>query len=80
VQDGKQAVNTAREVVEGARAEYVRPERLLLHHYVTKSLGQYAGKMARGSAMGNRKSMEFFDLVQREAVARCTHALHLGRR
>ena len=79
LQGGKQAVNSAREVVEGPMAEYVRPERVLLHHYVTKSLVQYAEKMGRGSAMGNRKSMEFYDLVQQEATQNCTYAQHLGR-
>lgn len=77
MQGGKHAVSTAREVVDGAKSLVVRSERVILHHYVTKSLAQYAEKMGRGSAMGNRKSMEFFDLVQQEATQNCTSALHL---
>ena len=79
MQDGKHAVNTAHQIVEGAMADEVVTDRLLLHHYVTKSVEQYISKIARGSAMGNRKSIEFFDFVQSEATENCTTALHLGR-
>lgn len=65
--------------MEGAKAESVVTDRLVLHHYVTKSLEQYLSKIARGSAMGNRKSIEFYDLVQSQATEKCMAALHLGR-
>ena len=53
-QDGKFAVNSACEAVEGALAARAVHDRVALNHYVTKSRAEYAGKMARGSAMGNQ--------------------------
>lgn len=79
-QGGKHAVDTAGVRVDGAKSQRVACERLVLNHYVTKSLAQFRDKMARGSAMGNRKTIEFFDLVQREATQNCIYALHLGQR
>ena len=79
-QAGKHAVGTAGFRVTGAKSQRVASERLVLNHYVTKSLQQFRDKMARGSAMGNRKTMEFFNVVQSEATQNCTYALHLGQR
>ena len=53
-QGGKFAVNSACEAVEGALAARAVHNRVVLNHYVTKSRAEYAGKMARGSAMGNQ--------------------------
>ncbi len=53
-QDGRFAVNSACEVVEGALASRPTYDRIMLNHYVTKSRAEYADKMARGSAMGNQ--------------------------
>ena len=50
-----------------------------LHHYATKSLAEYQAKMARGSAMGNQKTIHFFDFIQQEATADCSQAVN-GRR
>jgi hypothetical protein len=65
-------------------AARVVTDRLVLNHYVTKSLAQYKAKMGRGSAMGNRKSIEFFDMVQEQATENCTASQKLlhwpGRR
>jgi hypothetical protein len=72
------AANSAGEGVPGARAARVVTERIVLNHYVTKSLEQYQQKMSRGSGMGNRKSMEFFNLTQLMATEKCTYAVHLG--
>jgi len=77
VQEGKQAVNSAGEDVYGARASDVVTDKIVLNHYVTKSLEQYQQKMNRGSGMGNRKSIEFFDLTQLMATENCTYAVHL---
>jgi hypothetical protein len=78
VQDGMHAVNTALEEVKGPRSRHVVTDRLVLNHYVTKSLEQFQAKMARGSGMGDRKSMAFFRMVQSHALQNCSHALHLG--
>ena len=65
--------------VLGARAERVAADRIVLYHYVTKSRADYTAKMGRGSAMGNHKSIEFFDRIQERATANCSALLHLGR-
>lgn len=55
------------------------PERPLaeLHHYALRSRAEYAAKVARGSAMGNRKGPEFFMRIDAAAVENCTAALDL---
>ncbi len=78
MQEGKHAVNSAGEEVFGARASGVVTDSIVLNHYVTKSLNQYQQKMQRGSGMGNKKSMEFFQLTQLMATENCTYAAHLG--
>ena len=78
-QEGKHAVNSAEEEVLGARASSVVTDSIVLNHYVTKSLEQYQQKMQRGSGMGNRKSMEFFQLTQLMATQNCTYAVHLSK-
>lgn len=81
MQEGHYAVNSAFEEVDGATSDRVVSDRLVLNHYVTKSLEQYKAKMGRGSAMGNKKSIEFFDMVQEESTENCTAtaALLAGR-
>lgn len=71
-------MNSAAEEVHGPRASRVVTDRVVLNHYVTKSLEQYQQKMARGSGMGNRKSMEFYELTQALATENCSYAVHLG--
>ncbi len=78
VQDGMHAVNTALEDVRGPRSRRVVTDRLVLNHYVTKSLDQFQAKVSRGSGMGDRKSMAFFRMVEAAATHNCTYALHLG--
>lgn len=59
--------------VIGARSKSVLTERVILKHYVLKSLEEYVGKMERGSAMKNKKTIEFFDFVDKEATADCPY-------
>ena len=79
MQKGKHAVNSAAEGVFGPKADRAVTDRVVLNHYVTKSLEQYQQKMDRGSGRGNRKSIEFYDLTQQMATESCTYAVHLGR-
>lgn len=72
-------MDTAGERVVGPMSQRVVSERLVLNHYVTKSLDEFREKMARGSGMGNRRGIDFYDIVQREATDNCTYALHLGQ-
>ena len=51
---------------------------IALYHYATKSLAEYQSKIERGSAMGNKKTIHFFDFIDKEATANCTDALALG--
>lgn len=78
VQEGRRAVNTALEEVRGPRSKRVVTDRLVLNHYVTKSLEQFQAKMGRGSGMGDSKSMAFFRMVEKASTHNCTYALHLG--
>ena len=71
-------MNSAAERVSGPRADRIITDRVVLNHYVTKSAEQYQQKMDRGSGMGNRKSIEFYDLTQQMATESCTYAVHLG--
>ena len=40
--------------------------------YKVKSREEYAQKMARGSAMRNHKTMQFFEMVERLATHNCS--------
>ena len=71
-------MNSAAERVSGPRADRIVTDRVVLNHYVTKSAEQYQQKMDRGSGMGNRKSIEFYDLTQQMATESCTYAVHLS--
>ena len=72
-------MNSAAERVSGPKADRIVTDRVVLNHYVTKSREQYQQKMDRGSGMGNRKSIEFYDLTQHMATESCTYAVQLGR-
>ena len=71
LQEGKYAVNTALQEVEGPRSLQVLTDRVVLNHYVTKSLDDFLQKVARGSGMGNHKTMDFFREVQASASRHC---------
>lgn len=58
------AVTTAGERVDGPLSDHVTLDRLVLNHYVTKSVQDFAEKMRRGSGMGNKKTVEFWTYVQ----------------
>jgi hypothetical protein len=51
----------------------VATERVILKHYVLKSLEEYKEKMSRGSAMKNKKTIEFFNFVEKEASSDCPY-------
>ena len=78
LQDGKHAVNSAMVPVDGPTSDEVVVDKVVLNHYVTKSLEHYVAKMKRGSGMGNKKTIEFFDDVQLQSTAECTYALTGG--
>ena len=78
LQEGKYAVNSAGEKVPRPVASRVVTDRIVINHYVTKSLEDFQRKMAQGSGMRNRKDMTFFQRVQLMASQQCTYAVHLG--
>ena len=53
------------------------PLQVALNHYVTKSLAEFTAKIARGCGMGGGKSIHFYRMIEREATAECTEAVHL---
>lgn len=82
---GKTAVDTEGEaILEGSRhpliakrwAEQGRPPQLALYHFVTKSEEEYETKMRRGSAMGNRKDMTYFEKIKAAATQPCREAIN----
>ncbi|KAK9824237.1 hypothetical protein WJX72_008861 [[Myrmecia] bisecta] len=77
--DGKIAVNEAFEPVHGPITAGVSVRQIAIYHYITKSLAEYEAKMARGSAMGNHKTIEFFRGIDGEATLNCTDAIPLGQ-
>lgn len=73
--EGKTAVNEKFEPVEGPRSSHNEISRIALYHYVTKSRDEYNNKIARGSAMKNFKTLEFFEKVEEEAIDECRDAM-----
>ena len=69
------AVNELGLPVLGARGVHPTTDRIALHHYALKSLQEYEAKMARGSAMKNHKTMEFFNDIDSLATEDCHHML-----
>ena len=76
LQEGKYAVNSARQKIQGPRSAQVVIGRVALNHYVTKSLDEFLQKIARGSGMGNQKTMHFFRQVQASATHNCSYSGH----
>ena len=73
-------IDSSRNVKIGVEwRERQRPPRLALYHYVTKSEEEYREKMRRGSAMGNRKDMKYFQRVADAATVVCEEALRKCR-
>ena len=66
---GHTAVNTAFEAVEGPKSRVALHDRLVLHHYVTKSVEDYEAKMFRGSGMGRKK--DWVSEASRRGCCRC---------
>jgi hypothetical protein len=59
--------------VNGPRTKSVATETAMIAHYVLKSLEEYQGKIARGSAMRNQKTMAFWDFIEKESTNNCSY-------
>ncbi len=64
---------------DAPRTTSVSVKKIALYHYVLKSWEDFASKMARGSPTENRKTWEFFDLIDSQANETCSFAVQLGR-
>ena len=53
-------------------------ERVALYHYAVKSVDDFQQKMARGSGMGNVKTLDFLRYVDNFTDSYCHDALDLG--
>lgn len=72
------AVNTRHQGVPGPKSPAPVLERVGLYHYAVKSLDDFQQKMARGSGMGNVKTLAFLEYVDNFTDAYCADALDLG--
>lgn len=71
-EEGYHAIDPEKRHVQGGRnPEGAKDPRYGLYHFVTKSREEYQEKMRRGSAMGNRKGMDYFEMLQRIARVEC---------
>jgi len=71
-QEGYHAIDPEKRPVTGGRhPEGAKAPRWRLYHFVTKSREEYRAKMRRGSAMGNRKDMGYFDTLVDVATMPC---------
>lgn len=66
------------ETVAGPKSSRQATARVALHHYAIKSREEFGAKMARGSGMGNQKTMAFFHYVDNYTTANCDQAIDLG--
>lgn len=78
--DEATAVDTSGAIVEGSSNPAIRGETLVLFHYAIKSEQEYREKMSRGSAMGNHKTMTFFERIDAASTEVCPQALEACRR
>lgn len=72
------SVNTRHQGVPGPKSPQPVLERLGLYHYAVKSIDDFKQKMARGSGMGNVKTLAFLEYVDNFTGAHCADALDLG--
>ena len=72
-------MNTALERVDGPLADSAVLDTAVVHHYAIRSAEDFRRKTVRGSGMGNHKSGEFWDQIERAATETCTGAVALGR-
>jgi len=72
------AVNSRHELVDGPKSPVPVLERLGLYHYAVKSVDDFMQKMARGSGMGNIKTIAFLEYVDNFTTAYCPEALDMG--
>lgn len=72
------AVNSKHEPVPGPKSPAAVLDRLVLYHYAVKSFDDFKQKMARGSGMGNTKTLAFLKYVDNFTDAYCPDALDVG--
>ncbi|KAK9803282.1 hypothetical protein WJX72_006976 [[Myrmecia] bisecta] len=73
--DSKFAVDVLLNRVDGPFTKAVRTDKVVIHHYVLKSLEEFRGKMLRGAAHGHlSKDMSFFQKVDEQATVDCREA------
>ncbi|KAK2077978.1 hypothetical protein QBZ16_003846 [Prototheca wickerhamii] len=72
---GRAAQTTAGEPVQASSSRAIAADRLVLYHYATKSASQFEAKMLKGSAMGNRKGLDFLKRIEGASTHRCLDAL-----
>ncbi|PSC67481.1 glycosyl transferase family 2 [Micractinium conductrix] len=71
-------VNSRHELVLGPKSKTPALERIALYHYAVKSLDDFQQKMARGSGMGNIKTIQFLEYVDNFTLSYCPDALDVG--
>ncbi|KAL4433679.1 hypothetical protein ABPG75_000120 [Micractinium tetrahymenae] len=71
-------VNSRHELVLGPKSPEPALERVALYHYAVKSLDDFKQKMARGSGMGNLKTIAFLEYTDNFTDAYCPDALDWG--
>ena len=71
---GTRTTNVCGEAIPRYTAEAPCLDRIVLRHYVTKSLWDFAQKMERGSGMSRRKDWKYFHRVQKMAWQDCRMA------
>lgn len=76
---GRRAVNERFAFVDGPVHAYHTSQKIVLHHYVSKSMAENQEKMSRGSAMLNRKHGSFFNAINAEATRECWDGVHAAR-
>ena len=62
----------------GPKSPTAALERVGLYHYAVKSKDDFMQKMARGSGMGNIKTLDFLRYVDNFTDAYCPEALDVG--
>ena len=63
--------------VDGPKTAQFSGEKVVLNHYVLKSLADFNEKSARGSGDGGRKPLHFFHNMDKAMNANCTDAVSL---
>ncbi|KAK9828773.1 hypothetical protein WJX72_002009 [[Myrmecia] bisecta] len=73
--EGKHAVDAAFNKVDSPFTKTVQADKVVLHHYVLKSLQEFESKMLRGAAHGTLvKDLNFFWMIDTQATELCLQA------